>query len=506
MKKLTVLLCTVLTASSVLAACGSNDNSTVNNAPDSGGNKAKSDKPFHITMVAEQSTQIPKEDNEIETKLQEYTGVDFSMQWIPGSAYDDKINVMIASQDLPEIMTIKYSPNYISYMKEGLFWEVGPLIKDYPNLAEVSPLHYENVSVDGKVYGVPLFRSLARSGVTFRKDWLEKLNLELPVTLDDWYNVVKAMGEGDPDGNGKKDSYGIMLDKIFADGPSSVVNLLAVSQGAPNQWGVEDGKVVPSFYSQTYFDVLTLFRKLYSENLINQDFAVIDDSSAGTTWDAGKLGIKVGTAGIAVALQGTVAKTVPTAVVDVEPLQGADGKRAPAELGNNGLLVFPKSSVKTEEDLKKILGFLNKLLDEPMATLLQYGIEGKHWKNTDGNATVIDEDLFRLEGKPYRDRLLAINPGGKSIPKDMSDLERKTLDITVDNLNYAVGNPAVSLSSETYSQKGAELNIIMLDAQVKYIMGNIDEEGWKKEIANWEKAGGLKIIEEYTEQYNLIKE
>ena len=48
--------------------------------------------------------------------------------------------------------------------------------------------------------------------------------------------------------------------------------------------------------------------------------------------------------------------------------------------------------------------------------------------------------------------------------------------------------------------------MMMMDAQVKYIMGNIDEEGWKKEIANWENAGGLKIIEEYTAQYELAQQ
>lgn len=498
MKKL-LLLCMVSLLVGLLAGCGADSTAKEENKA------GDSTKPYLITMVAEQSTQIPKEDNEIETAIQEYTGIDLSMQWIPGSAYDDKINVMIASQELPKIVTIKYSPNYISHINEGLFWEVGPLIKDYPNLAEVSPLHYENISVNGKVYGVPLFRSIARSGVTFREDWMDKLNLPFPITLDDWYDVVRAMGEEDPDGDGKRDTYGIMLDKSFADGSSSLLNLIAVSQGAPNQWGLEGDKIVPSFYSDVYFDVLTLFRKLYEEKLINHDFAVIDDTSAGAKFDSGKLGIKVGTAGIAVALQSTVEKSVPTAVVNVEPLQGKDGYRTAAELGNNGLLVFPKSSVKTEEDLKKVLAFLNQLLDEPMATLLQYGIEGKHWANEDGQAVVIDEELFRLEGKPYRDRLLAINPGGKSIPKQMSDLERKTLDITVDNLNYAVGNPAVSLSSETYTAKGAELHTMIIDAQVKYIMGNIDAEEWKQEIIKWENAGGQNIIDEYTAQYKAAQ-
>lgn len=42
---------------------------------------------------------------------------------------------------------------------------------------------------------------------------------------------------------------------------------------------------------------------------------------------------------------------------------------------------------------------------------------------------------------------------------------------------------------------------MIADAQTKYIMGKIDENGWKQEIENWANAGGTKIREEYAEDY-----
>lgn len=43
----------------------------------------------------------------------------------------------------------------------------------------------------------------------WRKDWLDKLGLEVPKTLDDYEKVLTAFVEEDPDGNGKKDTAGL---------------------------------------------------------------------------------------------------------------------------------------------------------------------------------------------------------------------------------------------------------------------------------------------------------
>ena len=41
----------------------------------------------------------------------------------------------------------------------------------------------------------------------YRQDWLTKLNLQVPTTVDEYYNVATAFASQDPDGNGKKDTY-----------------------------------------------------------------------------------------------------------------------------------------------------------------------------------------------------------------------------------------------------------------------------------------------------------
>ena len=113
------------------------------------------------------------------------------------------------------------SSSVIQNSRAGTFWDVTDKLTDaekFPNLAQTDPTVNHNTSIDGKVYGVYRSRELGRAGVSIRKDWLDKLGLEQPKTIDDFYNVLKAFKEQDPDGNGANDTYGMIVTD-YLDGP-----------------------------------------------------------------------------------------------------------------------------------------------------------------------------------------------------------------------------------------------------------------------------------------------
>ncbi|MNP41840.1 Lipoprotein LipO precursor [compost metagenome] len=74
-----------------------------------------------------------------------------------------------------------------------------------------------------------------------------------------------------------------------------------------------------------------------------------------------------------------------------------------------------------------------------------------------------------------------------------------------DGIKYIVSNPALTLKSATLSERGQELDQLLMDAETKYIMGKIDEAGWKEEINKWKKNGGDKLKAEYKESYAKLK-
>ena len=89
---------------------------------------------------------------------------------------------------------------------------------------------------------------------------------------------------------------------------------------------------------------------------------------------------------------------------------------------------------------------------------------------------------------------------------DISDPDRIKVDrMYKENEPYVIHNPAEPFISDTYTEKGSELDKIIEDAKTKYIMGAIDMAGWKKAVDQWRKLGGDKIIQEYNEEYSKLK-
>ncbi|MEI7027925.1 extracellular solute-binding protein [Paenibacillus sp. y28] len=492
-KWISTLTALVLTGS-IIAGCGTKGSEAENAAEGSG--------PLDISIGMTQVGDIPAAGNEVEQAIEKYTNSKLNIQWIPNAAYEDKINIMLASNEMPKLLKVQYNPNIISSMQSDLFWEVGPYLKDYKNLSAQDSQFFDNIKVDGKIYGVPVFSEIARAAIVYRKDWLDSLGMPLPKTLDDWYNVVKAMTLNDPDKNGKADTNGTLLFKKYNEGQYSLTTRFAVAMGAPNKWAVDkDGNFTAEFETKEYTDVMKFYKRLYDDGLINKDFAAFDSTEADKQYDAGRVGLKVAVANTAKSQQDRLSKTDPKAVVDVAPLEGPNGLRVAGQTGNSGIYVIPKGTVKTEAEVKRLLKFLDQLMDPDMATLLMRGIENKHFvKTTDNKTEFTDFTAFQREVKPYRDNFPYIE-GYNVLPQKDVAIGEKGQAVTKEIAKHVVPNPALTLISATYNERGKELEQMIVDAQTKFIMGKLDEAGYMAEIEKWNKSGGQKIKEEYKAYY-----
>jgi putative aldouronate transport system substrate-binding protein len=443
----------------------------------------------------------PKKDNIMVKKLEEMTNTKLDITWVPSSAYDNKINATIASGELPMVMNVQNNklPNILTGVRSGMFWELGPLLKDYPNLSKLyNEQTVYNASTDGKLYGLPHQRPLGLQMLLFRKDWLDNVGLKEPQTIDDVYQVAKAFTQKDPDKNGKDDTYGVV--EFLPPNSLQGFKVMLAWFGAPNGYGIKDGKLFPDFMSKEYFDAMQFYRKLFSEKLINQDFAAIQ---LGQAWDAiakEKGGIYPGVVAHAtIPNWQALYKANPDAKLDfITRIKGPVGERVFASNGFNGMYMFPKSSVKTEKDLKDMLTFMDKLSDPKVEELLINGIEGRHFKTEGGK-------IVRTDQKAYDDEvtsvieLLITNWKPKLMTGSL--LDEKVNKTYIDNVSIAVANPTLPLVSNTQIERGSELDKIVNDARVKFIYGELDEAGWNKAVELWKTSGGAKIIEEYNQEY-----
>lgn len=479
-------------------------------------------------MIPLYYSEAPTATNELELQMEEYTNTDITFLWTPIDNYSEKINLAIASADMPNamgVLDIKASM-FVEAARADMFWDITEMIKDYPNLYE----HYKaqmltNASIDGKLYGLPRARPLTRDGVIYRKDWAQNLglNIEQPITLDGLYEIIKAFATQDPDGNGKDDTYGLLLG-VNADGSLAgyVDRILDVANGGYCEWGINaEGNVESAYLTEAHLKTLKWLKRLYDENLMNKDFATVLNTQFYELLDKEVGGLYIQTltdaherldtlvANVKARMPELQDKTAIEAKVDIidtiYQIATSDGElRAHTQNGFNGMFVFPKSSNPTEADVRKVLQFFDTMDSPDGQSIIYWGKQGVHWDYVDGVATMTSDSLlFSREVQPYWQLFLTNRETDRcSIKGYVAPMYTKVYAEMESNLPYAVYNVSVPLLSDTYTENSTYLNKIIHDAEIQFIMGMIDEDGWWDAVARWREAGGDKVAEEYTIQYN----
>lgn len=496
------LLAAALTVA-LAAGCAQNGGSKSNNAQ-GGGGEGGADRPVRISIMADLHTpEVPSD--KLEKLLEQKTNTELEIQWVPDGSYDEKFQTAFATGTLPQASYIKNQSSFIllrDAIKNGQFWEVGPYLKDYPNLSKLNPDILKNTSVDGKIYSLYQERALARQGVIYRKDWADKLGLNPPKTTDDLYNMLKKFKEAELGGSGKTIGLADRNDLIYGS-----FKTLSSYFGTPNGWGEVDGKLVPDFMTKGYMDTMKFIRKLHSEGLINQDFPVTSKTDQTNMMYTGRAGVYVGSLQDVKSMQEKTAANVPEAQYDVvNDIVGPNGKPGVWSLPGYGTLVlFPKSAVKSEEELKQILAFFDKFFDPEIANLLKYGVEGEHYNLKDGKVQpVSDSKLIEKDVQAYLGIALAdttnVTPALQSMP-----VAEKAEKLVQEAVKFAIPDPTTPLDSKTYNEKGARLQEIIKDATYQFMLGKIDENGFQDAIKKWQSEGGAQIIEEYNAAYKVGK-
>jgi putative aldouronate transport system substrate-binding protein len=491
-KKATMLLSAV-TAVSLLAGCASKNDSSANDAGDTPSG------PVKISIMANlQTTEVPSD--KLEKLLEQKTNSELDIQWVPDGSYDEKYQASFATGTLPQAVYLKNAASFVlmrDAVKDGQFWEVGPYLKDYPNLSKLNETVLKNSSVNGKIYSLYQERQPARSGLIYRKDWADKLGIPAPKTVDDVYNMLKKFKEAGL-GGGKTIPLADRNDLVYGS-----FKTLSMYFGTPNNWGVQDGKLIPEFMTPGYLETMKFMKKLYNEGLINQDFPVTSKTEQQNLMYSGRSGMYIGTMGDVKNMHDKTKVNVPDAVFEVtNEITDKDGKKVTWGLSGYGTVVlFPKSSVKNEKELKAILGVFDKFYSPEIADLLKYGVKEEHYSLKDGKVVPsTDAKLIEREVRPYLNMALAdttnVTPSYYALP-----VHEKSNTLSIEAEKFMVVDPTASLDSKTYTESGARLQDQIKDATYQYILGKIDDAGFQAAIKKWQNDGGQKIIDEFNAQY-----
>ena len=231
---------------SMLAGCGGGDDTALKN--EAAINGGPGDLPITqekttLTIFAPQSNYI--EDittNEFTQWYEEQTNIHVDWQIASGDLAQSK-NVMLASGNYPDILLdcgINRSEQLV-YGEQGIFIDLTQLIEENTKyikelLEERPEVRSQLVTPQGKIFGLPtindVYHSTYNTKMWVYQPWLDKLGIEAPTTTEEFYQMLKAFKEQDPNGNGIADEIPMAATKDL--GYLGVDGFLCLLQHGPH--------------------------------------------------------------------------------------------------------------------------------------------------------------------------------------------------------------------------------------------------------------------------------
>lgn len=453
------------------------------------------------------------ENNPVLAAIEEATGIKLDIQWIANSSYGDQISYTLADpSNMPMVMVLTGARDaiVINSARQGAFWDITDMLGDYENLSAGPQGVYDNIKIDGRLYGIFRSRAQARGGIYYRSDIAAEMGItEEPQTIEDLTKLAEALTA-----YGKEhDGYALNMVKYVA----GTIGIITVAHGAPHNWGVnEDGEIYPAHLDEHFLEGLNWLRDLYAAGGIDPDFMTIESGE----WDKIERNDKAYMRFDCLdncyrqqewfeANKG-VTETVWAMVSSVTNAQG-DNCLWPQNAGYSGEVVITKA-VKDEETVRKILSFLDWCNTEEGCTLINWGIDGEtFWVREDGyRYTNPDDDTdmsLQVQQLQHSLNQLGTNVAGDKTPylQQLSDLRQEYNSYQLTELDNIVNDPCHALTSETYTMMGTTLSQMLEDAHVQYIAGLIDEDGLRAAWDEWAAMGGDAMTAEYNAAYQALK-
>lgn len=325
MKRKIALLLTAVMVTGMFAGCGNSGTSSSENTSGSSAAAAfslenadpdfKYDEPVTLSSYFEISPTIMS-DFDQETvvnslyyqRLKERTNISIDWKWFAANTTDDSVqkkSVAIASGDIPDFMIVNSSQLALLAKSDLINRDIGKVFDAYASdtLKEWTTAEgdaaLDSAKDKGDIIAIPLVGSSVDTAdvLWIRRDWIEKLGLEMPKTLEDLYNVMIAFRDQDPDGNGEADTLGMVIHNNFlSTGLGDATGIFNGFGAYPELW-IDDGNGGLEYGvedADANKEALNYLAKMYQEGLIEQDFSSNDETKGTEPAAAGKAGVQYG--------------------------------------------------------------------------------------------------------------------------------------------------------------------------------------------------------------------
>lgn len=450
-------------------------------------------------------------DNEFYQEMERRTGVHLEFEMVSSADYQTNFNLMIASGNLADMIYVGasyYAEGVDAAIDDGYFLDLTDLVDEYmPNYEKVrtSDVQYELLSTTdsgrlGAVYELRQSKQGPWLGLWIRQDWLDDLNLDTPVTFDDYHEVLTAFK------NEKGATAPLILNFSGSDGEfgtmSGGLNVL-------NSWQLDEtGKVNFGPYMDAWKEYVTIMHQWYTEGLIDPDFMATDERTA----DMAK--VVTGASGLFAALY-----TMPSVYeaasedpnMDLAPVnppvmnEGDEGHIRLRDSYTSGNTAISADS----ENWEVALRWLDYLYTDEGALLANYGVEGDTFEFDENGKPVFTDKILNNENGWTMTQTVASYLCPSAGIANWSDWTRELAGVPEkDQACYDVWSEfsddwrlpsSVTLTQEESTERAAlyaDISTIVKEQTAQFISGALDiESNWDAYISALEASGMERAIE-----------
>lgn len=537
MKQTWRLLVTLMLFITIMAACGSDEETQKRDANAQKAAEAEVnkegfpivDEEIQLTMMAPGNGIEEWGNMELLKDYTEKTNIQFKYVTPPASDFQTKLNLAFTSGDIGDIIygagTDNLTPGMeVDYGEQGVLIPLEELIEEYaPNLKKLleerPDIKKSITTVDGHIYSLPMVSDETTAQwytgpLWYNGKWLEALGVEeLPKTTDEFYELLKRFKEEDPNGNGQADEIPLLDVKMESSRP-----WLLAAFGI-KEWGIEEnnGKVRYAPMEEAYKEYLTYMHKLYEEGLLDSEtFSQSDEQKKAKGQDS-RIGVfpdwySFFTTGEPE--EGAVGNPM------FYPLTNDDSREPVIPLGHGmsrGAFSISESNPNPEASIRWIDYFYSKEGFE----YLNMGPEGHLWEWEDeeeGTKQKLDTPEGYESSEDYRGSLTP--DYGITTPSLRNDLDSLGEDTQFEQFIKEetaekiepfgeIGYPLVYLTKEEQKEVNnieVDLNSYVEQMEAKFITGVEPLSNWDNYVDTIEKMNIKRYVEIYQDAYNRWKE
>ena len=493
------------------------------------GSEAVSTEPVEISMFV--PSRLPEAIYNADTMtfktLAERLNLKLNIESVVQSEAKQKFSVIVSTGDYPDVMAGSL-PDVNSFGMSGAFIPLNDLIDQYaPNikkyLVENKEAMAQSAASDGKIYGIPMLSAVRTAmGYCIRQDWLEDLNMEAPVTIDDWYKVLKAFKTNDLNGNGAGDVTPLVLDRAWENYYMNFADAWGIELSGNNDyWMIKDGEVVFAPTLPGTKEYLATMAKWYTEGLIDSEFITREDTN--------NFHILNNKAGASCYWTGYVAAQNVNAEVlandpdtnwqVIQPPVLAAGQDPRTYSQQAAVVNYAWAISSSAENAVDIIKMFDYVYSDEGSLLFNFGLEGESYDIVDGTPQYKDSIINGDGGTISYIRKNGMQPliGIRQMPEYeaascVNEDVKAQLFNYIDNDRFYPINPTLTLTEaeqEIYDIRMSSIKTYVEEELIKFFIGSRPIEEYDSFLAKLDEMG----IEEMTtlkkqsyERYKAIAE